>query len=92
MGFNVVILFLEVVHRITKRGRKYLSITDSREIGLKLVGSSVLPFLWITIVQVFFHIEGIEPIFQIMGKISVNNNSNINNNNSNDTYESNNFY
>ena len=39
-----------------------LSITDSKEIGLKLEGSSVLPFLWIRIVQALFHIEGIEPV------------------------------
>ena len=36
-----------------------LSITDSIEIGLELEGSSVLPILWMRIVQVFFHIEGI---------------------------------
>ena len=48
-----------------------LSITDSREIGLKLEGSSVLPFLWMRIVQAFFHVEGIEPILQMMRIISV---------------------
>ena len=49
-----------------------LSITDSREIGLKLEGSSVLPFLWMRIVQAFFHSEGIEPVSQMMRIISVN--------------------
>ena len=38
-----------------------LSNTDSREIGLKLEGSSELPVLWIRIVQALFHIEKIEP-------------------------------
>ena len=48
-----------------------LSITDSREIGLKLEGSLELPFLWIRIVQAFFDTEGTEPVCQMMRMISV---------------------
>ena len=48
-----------------------LSITNSREIGVKFKGSPELPFLWIRIVQAIFHIEGTEPVFQMMHMISV---------------------
>ena len=40
---------------------KILRPTDSNAIFLKLAGSLVSPFLWIKMVQVSFHSEGIQP-------------------------------
>ena len=54
-----------------KEGVKIENIKDSREIGLKLEKPSVLPILWMRIVQAFFHIYRIEPVFQMMRIISV---------------------
>ena len=45
--------------------------TNSSVIGLKLAGSSVLPFLWTKIVQAFLHSCGIVPDFQMLHKILV---------------------
>ena len=40
---------------------KTLSGMDARVIGLKLAGLSVSPFLYIKIVQAFFHLDGTIP-------------------------------
>ena len=40
---------------------KILRPTDCSVIGLKLDGSFVSPFLWIKMVQAFFHSEGTKP-------------------------------
>ena len=40
---------------------KILRPTNCNVIGLKLAGSFVSPILWINMVQVFFHSEGIQP-------------------------------
>ena len=45
--------------------------TDSNVIGLKFAGSSVEPFLWISIVAAFFHSGGTLPESQITRMISV---------------------
>ena len=45
--------------------------TDSSAIGLKLAGSSALPFLWTKIVQAFLHLCGTTPDFQMAHKVLI---------------------
>ena len=45
--------------------------TDSSLIGLKLAGSSVLPFLWNKVVHAFLHSFEIIPDFQMLHKVLV---------------------
>ena len=45
--------------------------TDSNVIGLTFAGSSIEPFLWISIVAAFFHSRGILPESHITRMISV---------------------
>ena len=45
--------------------------TDSNVFGLKFAGSSVGPFLWISIVAAYFHSGGTLPESQITRTISV---------------------
>ena len=52
---------------------KTLRGTDSRVIGLKLAGSSLVPFLCTRTVQAFFHPDGTRPDSQTMRIISVRN-------------------
>ena len=40
--------------------------TDSKVIGLKLEGSSVVSLLWINIVDAFFHSDGTLPDTQLL--------------------------
>ena len=50
---------------------KILRPTDCSVNGLKLAGSFVSPFLWIKVVQAFFHSEGIQTEDQMFLIISI---------------------
>ena len=59
--FNKTIILRKSKIESRRQDVKILRPTDCNVIGLKLAGSFVSPFLWIKMVQAFFHSEGIQP-------------------------------
>ena len=68
--FNIVIMARKLKMALRKHEVKTFKGTDCRVIGRKLAGSLTFPFLWMRIVQAFFHSLGTNPVDQAVRIIS----------------------